>query len=86
MLFEFDRDDERLYGCVKAWCDDKTSKIALKHEQRVHEFYPRVKYDLAPEQEEEQEHKLLKFFSTIETNVESNYCPVQWEQENQFTH
>ncbi len=63
MLFEFDRDDERLYGCVKAWCDDKTSKIAHKHEQRVHEFYPRAKYDLAPEQEEEQEHKLLKFFS-----------------------
>ena len=69
MLFEFDRDDERLYGCVKAWCDDKSSKIALKHEQRVHEFYPRAKYDLAPEQEEEQEHKLLKFFSDDQTNA-----------------
>ena len=63
MSFEFDRGDERLYGCVKAWCDYKRSKIAHKHERRVHEFYPRAKYDLAPEQEEEQEHKLLKFFS-----------------------
>lgn len=63
MLLEFDREDERLYGCVKAWCGDKSSEIVRKHEKRVHEFYPRAKYDIAPEQEEEQEHKLLKFFS-----------------------
>ena len=54
--------DRRLFGCVNAWQKSDSNEKHLDLET-VTKFYPRAKYPQAPEQREEQEDKLLRFFA-----------------------
>jgi len=61
--------DRRLFGCVNAWqiTDSKEKRHDL---EIVTRFYPRARYPQAPEQREEQEDKLLRFFADEKRRVQ----------------
>jgi len=61
--------DRRLFGCVNAWqtTDSKEKRSDL---EIVTRFYPRARYPQAPEQREEQEDKLLRFFADERRRVQ----------------
>lgn len=62
-------EDRRLYGCVKSW-QKKQTQERQNDLDIVVRFYPRAKYPQAPEQREEQEDKLLRFFASESRRIQ----------------
>ena len=62
--FDYHSEDViRLLGGIGAWFTDKNTSFE-KDKKMIYEFYPRAKYPQAPEQDEEQEDKLIRFFDS----------------------
>ena len=53
-------DKIRLLGGIGAWSKMQNPQYE-EHQKIIHKFYPRAKFPQSPEQDEEQEDKLIRF-------------------------
>ena len=56
-------DKIRLLGGIGAWSKMQNPQYE-EHQKIIHKFYPRAKFPQSPEQDEEQEDKLIRFFDS----------------------
>ena len=54
-------DKIRLLGGIGAWSKMQNPQYE-EHQKIIHKFYPRAKFPQSPEQDEEHEDKLIRFF------------------------